>query len=358
MGIGDGGRVLQFEDGRVGTIASRTWPFAPSWGWRRGGEPRLTKWLAAADCWVRVAAMAGIVALFAVHHALPVLEPDAAGLQEEAGGSAKPVPAPNERFFAFYISQPFYDRSDVHFVRSDETDVVFKQMGWDGDALMPPIDGGVRVVKWRQNFGFMIDFLHNKAVSRLGKGAHGREISNPVIETVEATGRIAGAPAPPKVKLTDFFERFEFTHGHNVLIATPLVRFAEIVKGVRPYAGIGAGVALPHVEVWYPGQDRDGRTNEYQFAGPAGQFVAGLEYRRGGASYFVEYKYSFAWIRGTLTGDQSWKNFNLPGDLLRQFRRWWTGEGTVSGHFETTLSAHQTAVGGGFWWPRPTTPPR
>ncbi len=239
MGIGDGGRVLQVEDGRVGTIASRTWPFAPSWGWRRGGEPRLTKWLAAADCWVRVAAMAGIVALFAVHHALPVLEPDAAGLQEEAGGSAKPVPAPNERFFAFYISQPFYDRSDVHFVRSDETDVVFKQMGWDGDALMPPIDGGVRVVKWRQNFGFMIDFLHNKAVSRLGKGAHGREISNPVIETVEATGRIAGAPAPPKVKLTDFFERFEFTHGHNVLIATPLVRFAEIVKGVRPYAASG-----------------------------------------------------------------------------------------------------------------------
>lgn len=298
-------------------------------------------------------AMLALAAGFLAVYVLPAVTPDdpAAAKPVAAATATRATTEPyvNERYFAFYISQPFYYRSDVHFVRPDDTDVVFKRMGWDGDALMPPIDGGVRVVKWRHNLGFMIDFLHNKAVSRLGKGAHGRKIDNPVIETVKAEGRIAGRPAPAEIKLTDFFERFEFTHGHNVLMATPLIRMADIFPGIRPYAGIGAGVAIPHVEVWYPGQDKATRTNEYQYAGPAWQVVAGLEYRRGNTSFFLEYKFNYAWIAGSLTGDQSWMNFNMPGDLWRQFKRWWAGEKPKDGHFSTTLGAHQIAVGGGYW---------
>jgi len=305
------------------------------------------------------AAMALLVSTLGYSQVLQTAPPPG-GVRLESGVQNGTEPATdvngNERLFAFYIAQPFYDRSDLHFIRSDDTDIVFKQMGWDGDALVPPIDGGVRVVKWRQNFGFMIDFIHNKAVSRLGKGAHGRKLSNPIIETVESSGRISGMPAPSQIKLTDFFQRFEFTHGHNVLLATPLLRLAEIVKGVRPYIGVGAGVALPHVEVWHPGQDPKTRTNEYQYAGPAWQFVAGVECRIGRYSYFLEYKYTYAWIHGALTGTKSWKNFNMPGDLLRQFQRWLWGQKPINGHFETELGAHQIVAGGGFWWPRPVAP--
>jgi hypothetical protein len=253
-----------------------------------------------------------------------------------------------ETVASFYVSQPFYYPSDVTMTRNDGTDIKLKRMGWDGDALMPPIDGGVRSMHWYGQTGFMIDFLHNKAVSRLGKGAHGRKIKNGVIEEVETEGTLKGQPAPARLKLTDLFDRFEFTHGHNVLLFNGIVRFAGLSPRIRPYAGAGAGFAVPHVEVWFKDEKLENRTNEYQYVGPAAQAFAGVELRVGRMSYYVEYKFSWASLGGALTGTESWKNFNLPGDLLRQVTRWWQGEKPEYGNFSTTLTAHQIAGGIGF----------
>lgn len=260
--------------------------------------------------------------------------------------------AERETFIAGYAGWPVYYRSNVRLTRPDGTDVELKRLGWDGDALYFPLDGGVRSVQWSQSFGLMVDFLHNKAIARLGKGAHGRRLADPVVEEVEAAGSIKGQPAPQRLRLTEMFERFEFTHGHNVLLLTPLLRLGSISPNVRPYVGIGAGLAIPHVEVWSPGESREQRTNEYQFAGPAAQAVAGLELRTGKVSYFIEYKFTLAWISGALTGDQSWLNFNMPGDLWRQFGRWWRGEAPKYGRFSTRLAAHQVVAGAGYWWNR------
>lgn len=256
--------------------------------------------------------------------------------------------ARRERIVSGYVAQPFYHRSDLHLVRPDGTDLTLRQLGWDGDALHPPIDGGVRAVSWRGSTGLMLDFLHNKAIARLGKGAHGSRVAKPVIETVDASGTLAGRPAPPRILLTDLFERFEFTHGHNVLLLTPMLRLPSTLPGVSPYVGTGAGFAMPHVEVWSAGDPRERRTNEYQLAGPAVQFVAGVEIRLGRIACFVEYKLSWAWISGALTGEHSWLNFNAPGDLWRQLRRWWHGEAPRLGRFSTSLGAHQIA--GGIGW--------
>lgn len=261
-----------------------------------------------------------------------------------------------EILVAGYISQPFYYRSDVHMQRADNTDLTLKRLGWDGDALMPPIDGGVRSMEWWGPFGFMVDFLHNKAVARLGKGAHGRKLKNPVIEDADLEGTLKGQPAPPRVKLTDIFTRLEFTHGHNILIFTPMVSFAGLMPNIRPYVGAGVGVAFPHVEVWFP--DYQQKTSEYQYAGPAWQVVAGLEFRKGNWSYLLEYKFNFAWIHGAITGDESWMNWFLPGDFYRQFKRWWSGQKPRHGEIKTRLGAHQIAVGAGyrFRWRRPPAP--
>ncbi len=273
-----------------------------------------------------------------------------------AAGDRVPVSSPeyassrnSDVLVAGYVAQPFYDRSDVHMTRFDDTDITLKRFGWDGDALQFPIDGGVRTVTGSQSFAFMVDFLHNKAVSRLGKGAHGRKLANPVIEDADTVGTLRGKPAPPRAKLTDVFERLEFTHGHNVLLFTPIVRLASIAPRIRPYIGIGAGVALPHVEVWFPGGRRNERTSEYQYAGPAAQLLAGFEINTGRMSYFIEYKFTVAWISAALTGDRSWLNFDMPGDLLRQVFRWWRGEEPKIGRIRTMLSAHQVAIGAGFW---------
>ena len=265
-------------------------------------------------------------------------------------------PVSRETYIAGYIGQPFYYRSNVHLTRPDGTDVTLKGLGWDGDALYFPIDGGLRSVQWAGvtgATGYMVDFLHNKAVARLGKGAHGRKLSNGVVDEIEMSGQLKGAPAPAgKTKLTDVFERLEFTHGHNVLMFVPMLRLGAIMPGVRPYFGIGGGLALPHVEVWFPGDANSQRTNEYQLAGPSAQALAGLEIRTGKVSYFIEYKFSYAGLSTALTGGQSWKNFNMLGDLVNQATRWWSGETPKFGTLSTQLVAHQICAGVGYWWQR------
>ncbi len=305
------------------------------------------------DGFARLLAMLLVAAMVARPWIVEAAAPKEIATDAEQPAVANPwTGTDREILIAGYIGAPFYYRSDVKLRRNDGTDVHLKRLGWDGDALYFPIDGGIRSVEWWGSAGLMIDFLHNKAIARLGRGAHGRRLANPVVEEVEASGTIKGQPAPSPLKLTDLVERFEFTHGHNMLFLTPMLQLGALSPRVRPYVGVGAGFALPHVEVWSPGEDRETRTNEYQLAGPAVQAVAGLELRTGSMSYFLEYKFSAAWISGSLTGTQSWMNFNMPGDLWRQFSRWWRGEPPRYGRFSTRLVAHQPIVGAGYWWNR------
>lgn len=301
------------------------------------------------------------------------MESREAGVDSPVAGAARAQDggpagiAARETLLAGYVGAPFYYRSKLELAKPGGTDLKLQGLGWDGDALYFPIDGGVRALRWHGAFGTMIDFMHNKAVSRLGRGSHGRKLDRggieklfknvglgfllpkATIDEVGASGTYKGQAVPPRMKLSDVFERLEFTHGHNVLLMTGLVRLGALTPSIRPYVGIGAGVAVPHVEVWHPGEPKDNRTNEYQYAGPAAQAIAGLELRVGRMSYFLEYKFTYAWIRGALTGDESWLNSNMPGDLWRQFRRWWSGEKPKLGTFSTNLGAHQVVFGAGYW---------
>ncbi len=299
--------------------------------------------------------------------------------QVSAGSAAPPAAvdassqsryAQRETVVSAYAGAPIYHRSDLKLQRPNGTDMTLKNMGWDGDSFYFPIDGGARVIRWSGAFGGMIDFLHNKAVTRLGKGAHGRKIKNGVIEDVETTGTLKGQPAPSPLHLTDLLERLEFTHGHNVLIPTALVRLVPFSPSLRPYLGVGFGAAVPHVEVRFTGEDPNKWTNEYQYAGPAFQFVAGIEMRIGRGSYYVEYKFIWSAIHAALTGGNSWSLKDLrsdwlprwlieplagltemPGDLWRQFSRWRSGTAPPEGTIDTHLTSHEIVIGGGYVWP-------
>jgi len=288
--------------------------------------------------------------------------------------------ANHETVASGYVGAPYYYRKDLHLTRPDGTDMTLKRMGWDGDAFYFPIDGGARVIRWNGSFGIMVDFLHNKAVSRLGKGAHGRKIKNGVIEDVETEGTLKGNPAPSPLRLTDLLDRMEFTHGHNVLMLTGMARLGAFTPKVRPYIGIGYGVSVPHVEVRFKGEKPDRWTNEYQYAGPAFQMLAGLELRSGRGSYYIEYKFIWSSIEAALTGGKSWSLQDLdiawlpdwliepfvgltemPGDLWNQYSRWRSGEAPSEGRISTTLISHQVFLGAGYVWPGPVpavaTPP-
>lgn len=276
----------------------------------------------------------------------------------------------NETVASGYAGAPWYYRQDLKLERPDGTDLTLKDMGWDGDAFYFPIDGGARVVRWSGSLGVMIDFLHNKAVSRLGKGAHGRKISNGVIEDVGTRGNLKGQPAPSPLRLTDLLDRLEFTHGHNVLMLNGMARLGAITPKLRPYFGIGYGVSVPHVEVRFKGEEPGRWTNEYQYAGPAFQVLAGLELRSGRASYYIEYKFIWSSIEAALTGGKSWSLQDLkvswlpdwliepfvgltemPGDLWRQYVRTRDGEAPAEGRISTRLISHQMFLGAGYVWP-------
>lgn len=318
------------------------------------------------------AGVLAIVLLGSVALASSVEQPDEA--QGSGVGTAPPSSvsqfSDRETVASGYVGAPYYYRNDLHLTRPDGTDMTLKRMGWDGDAFYFPIDGGARVVRWSGSFGTMIDFLHNKAVSRLGKGAHGRKIKNGVIEDVETEGTLKGKPAPSPLRLTDLLERMEFTHGHNVLMLTGMARLGTFTPKLRPYVGIGYGISLPHVEVRFKGEKPDRWTNEYQYAGPAFQMLAGLELRSGRGSYYIEYKFIWSSIEAALTGGKSWSLQDLkiswlpdwlvepfvgltemPGDLWRQYARARDGEAPAEGRISTTLVSHQVFVGAGYVWP-------
>ena len=279
-----------------------------------------------------------------------------------------------ETIAAGYVGAPFYYPSDVHLKRPNGTDMTLLRMGWNGDPLYFPIDGGGRVVRWNGTFGTMVDFVHNKAVARLGKGAHGRKIKNAEVEAVATSGTLKGGAAPSPLLLTDLLQRLEFTHGYNTLLLTGMARLAPLTLNIRPYIGLGVGVALPHVEVAFKGEKN--WTNEYQYAGPALQLVAGIELRSGRGSYFIEYKFIASTLDVALTNGRSWSLQDLdipwlpkwliepfvgltemPGDLIRQFRRAQSGEPPEDGTISTRLSTHEIVVGAGYVWPGPMAAP-
>lgn len=267
-------------------------------------------------------------------------------------GEPAPASLGRERVFAGYVGLPAHDRSDARLVRPDGTDLTLKNLRWDAEPFNFPLYAGVRYTSWRGAFGGMIDFLHDKAIARTGKGAHGRKVTGEraIVDTVDLIGTLKGNPAPSSAKLTDILERLEFSHGHNMLLPTALVRFAAYSPRVRPYAGIGAGAALPHVEVWPAGEGEDAKTNEYQAAGPAFQFVFGLEFSGPKGPIFLEYKYTYAQLATSLTGGKtpSWCNCDIVTDFARHIANWWNGVAPKYGRFSTNLATHQLVAGAGY----------
>jgi len=258
----------------------------------------------------------------------------------------------SESMIGGYMGVPWHNRSDAKLARPDGTDLTLKNLRWDGEPFNFPIYAGVRYARWYGPFGGMIDFLHDKAIARTGKGAHGRKVTGEraIPDTIELAGTWKGQPAPQSVLITDVLERLEFSHGHNMLLPTALVRFANVVPAIRPYAGLGAGVALPHVEVWPKGEGEDAKTNEYQLGGPAAQGVVGIEIPLPHGSIFLEYKFTYASLNTNLTGGKTpaWCNCDFVSDAVRNTWRWFKGEQPAYGHFSTTIATHQLVAGGGY----------
>ena len=210
------------------------------------------------------------------------------------------------------------------------TDLSVQGVRWDGQPFKSPIYYGLRTVAWPADarFGTMLDFTHAKAIARLA-------------DTAGFSGTLNGQTVPPKAPVGDVFRHLEFSHGHNIVTINGLVGLGAMISRLRPYAGIGAGVTLPHTEIGYTKEN--GRTYEYQYAGVVGQALAGIEVRLGAASLFFEYKFTYAPYSVPLSGVvNGWLLFT---DVWRQFRAWSRGEAPPGGTLATTLVTHHGIAG-------------
>lgn len=253
--------------------------------------------------------------------------PDAAAARPS--GLLSTLAPGRETSFGAYLGAPYHYPSDFRFRKDAADDIAIKDVAWYTEPFKNPLYYGARIQRWSANgrTGGMIDFLHSKAFA-------------PKDQEAKLEGSVGGKPVPETGKIRDYFQKLEFSHGHNMLTLNGLLRFAGFSNVIVPYVGAGAGVSLPHSEMHRVNDA--GRTYEYQYTGPTAQALAGLELRLRSGSIFLEYKFTIADYRAPHT----YRDGTLfPLDMWSQFTRWWSGAEPPGGWAETRLTSHQ-AVGG------------
>ena len=190
-----------------------------------------------------------------------------------------------------YLGPAYTSRSSLNLVQPGGTDMTFGDIAWEGKPFRPPPYYGYRAIYWLSDrYGVMLDFTHIKAIAI--KNRPGQQ-----------SGFKDGDHVPTQAPVSATLKRLEFTHGYNLLTLNALRRASMRAPNLMPFAGVGLGVAIPHVEVQRAGKPQSTRTYEYQITGPALQLLGGIEWRLGRRlSLFVEYKLTCAMIRGDLVG--------------------------------------------------------
>lgn len=277
---------------------------------------------------IHVAAAIATMGLLLAAAALPDDRDDAPSASAPAPVSTARNPG-RETDFGAYLGAPHHIPSDFHLRKQGVSDLTIKDIPWYTNPFQNPLYYGVRLQRWFEGgrIGTMLDFTHSKVYAPM-KGERTFE------------GTLDGKPVPPTAKIGDYFNKLEWTHGHNMLTLNGLLRLPSLGI-VSPYAGLGAGMSFPHSEIHL--KTDASRTYEYQYTGPCAQALFGLEFRLRTGSIFIEYKFTAADYLGPLTGrDGTW----YPIDMWRQFSRWWNGEEPPGGWAGARLVSHQ--VVGGF----------
>lgn len=138
--------------------------------------------------------------------------------------------------------------------------------GWKGKSLSAPIYYGLRYTQWNpeNTAGWSLNFAHTKAYAddkTLGKN---------------------GA-----------YRRLELTDGSNPLTVNHLWRLQPLY-GFNPYVGVGAGIAIPYVEIRKESEDKKDKDWGFQYGGPVLRFSAGVSRPINAQwNWFAEYDFHY-----------------------------------------------------------------
>jgi len=173
--------------------------------------------------------------------------------------------------------------ADVHMVQPGGTDLTFREIKWLGESFKTEPYWGVRAAWWSPklaNIGVMFDYSHAKA-----SALKSQELTQ--------SGTRDGQEVPEKEAFSKTFRKLEFTHGLNFFTLNALYKANWLHERMVPYAGIGIGLSVPHVDTRRAGAPKETRTYTHQITGLAFQALGGIEWRTprsGRFSAFTEYK--------------------------------------------------------------------
>ena len=214
-----------------------------------------------------------------------------------------PVSAHAQFDATIYSGMSSSQNSDIQLVQPANTDLTFHNVSWDDKSLENPVYWGVRLTYWfpqAERWGMAVDLTHAKIHADLGA-------------SVNVTGTRAGSTVNDQEVLGNSFSDLAMSHGFNLLTINALYRWQPQPR-LQPFAGFGAGLAYPHVEV----NTSSSYTDEFQLAGWVLNGMTGLNYDLGKSfALFAEYRLSYADMKADLSGGgtlktQVWTNhFNL-----------------------------------------------
>lgn len=208
---------------------------------------------------------------------------------------AVPRAAAAETVLAFYLGVAWAEDSTIRYKAPGGTNLRLSPGQWETQSLRNPLYYGLRVTRWlpgHPHAGVALDFTHAKTYLKTDASAH-------------VTGTRGGVPVDTVEPVSNTFGHLNHSHGLNLLTLNALWRGDPPRPGepdraaTRPYAGIGLGVAVPHVEV----RTALGDTARYDITGAAAQVLAGVTHHTAtGWDVFGEYKLSHARLSEPLTG--------------------------------------------------------
>jgi lipid A oxidase len=177
--------------------------------------------------------------------------------------------------------------SDIDLHQAGGTDLTFHDVSFEGRDFETPPYYGFRALWFptdASHWGFGGEFFHMKMYAETD-------------DTVRVTGRRDGVPLNDTERIDQTIQSFSLSHGLNYALGDVVYRWMPGRRGedflghLTPYAGIGLGLAIPHVE----SEENGSFHEEYQVHGPGVEGLAGVNValtRHWGLMF--EYKFTYA----------------------------------------------------------------
>ncbi len=187
---------------------------------------------------------------------------------------------------SLYGGMALTENNDLRLKQSGGTDLTFHDVSYEGKDFQFPLYYGGRLTYFPAqipHWGFGLEFFHSKLYLNTD-------------ERVHVTGTRAGAPVNDHEAVSDTIDAFNISHGLNFLTADVIYRWFTGRRGedflgrFQPYAGVGIGAVIPHVESTIGGVHFE----QYQWHGPGVQGFLGTNFDLTRHwSLFIEYKLSY-----------------------------------------------------------------